>query len=261
MFSCAIAQPVPEVVQDMKTGSITGQIMLKGGMPLSWAQIMFYDAAEGSPPRPDKYERIPDISKNIDAEGKFQVDLPEGRYYMGAIKRLSGELLGPPQAGDYVFRSLNEDGKAKVYEIKAGENIDAGSFSEAFQLTAGDLLKRRVTTAIKGVVRDADGNAVNGAVVLAFEDPSIGKRPRFASDKTDEEGEYILPLTEGTYYLRVRNSFAAGPAQPGQIVGYYGEGKPAPAIVRDCEIKEGIDLQVIVFSGRGPFSGTAPAKK
>jgi hypothetical protein len=92
---------------------------------------------------------------------------------------------------------------------------------------------------------------VEGAIVVAFRQPTIGKRPLFVSNRSNKDGKYILPVTEGTYYLRVRNSFAAGPPEPGQIIGYYGEGTPAPVSVKHREIMKGIDFQVVVFRGRG----------
>ena len=248
-----------KTVEEIKKGTVTGQIMVKGGVPLSFGQAMFYNASSGPPPNPEKYERTPDISKTMDAEGKFKVELPEGRYYLGAIRRVSGDRLGPPQEGDYVFRSLNKEGKPREYAIRAGEVYDAGTFEEAFQLDEETMTERRVTTAIKGTLRSMEWQPVKDAVVLAFAQPRIGKKPLFVSDKTDKDGNYVLPLVEGTYYLRVRNSFAAGPPQPGQIVGYYGEGKPIPLTVRECDVIKGIDFQVIVFPGRGPFSGTPPS--
>jgi len=102
---------------------------------------------------------------------------------------------------------------------------------------------------------------VEDAVVVAFTEPIIGRKPLFVSKKSDKDGNYILPLTEGTYYLRVRNSFAAGPPEPGQIVGYYGEGTPVPVPVKECEIVKRIDFQVVVFRGRGPSPQRVPISK
>jgi len=254
------ADSVKEATPEIKKGTVTGTIMVKDreNVPLSWGQIMLYDVSTGPPPVPEKYERTPDISKNMDADGKFRIELPEGRYYIGAVKRLSGDKLGPPDVGDYVFRSLNEKGKPKEYQVKGGQVLDIGTFAEAFPLSEKDISKRHVTTAIEGVVVSTDWLPVEGAVVIAFAEPVIGKKPLFVSNKSDKEGKYVLPIAEGTYYLRVRNSFAAGPPEPGQIVGYYGEGTPAPVSVKDCEILNGIDFQVVVFRGRGPIPRPAP---
>jgi hypothetical protein len=247
-----------ETVKEVKTGTVTGRIMVKDGLPLAWGQIMFFDYLTGPPPVPSKYERTPDVSKTVDAEGLFKIEIPEGRYYIGAVKRLSGDRLGPPLEGDYIFRSLDEKGKPKEYEVKAGKVLDVGTFTGAFQITDRELAERRITTALKGVIVNQEWQPVADAVVIAFTEPYLGKKPLFASNKSDKDGKYILPLTEGTYYLRVRNSFAAGPPEPGQIVGYYGEGTPSPVSVKDCEIIEGIDFQVVVFRGRGPAPKPAP---
>ncbi len=40
----------------------------------------------------------------------------------------------------------------------------------------------------------------------------------------------------------------------GQIVGFYGEGSPAPMMVKEGEIVKNVNFTVILFPGRGPFS-------
>ena len=252
------ADPEQKAPPEIKKGTVTGKVMVNDRVPLSWGQIMFYDYSTGPPPIPDKYERTPDISKSLDYEGNYKVEVPEGRYYIGAIKRISGDRLGPPQNGDYVYRSLNEKGLPKIYTVQAGQVLDVGMFTGAFQIADEDLAEQHVTTALKGVIYNMDWQPVAGAVVLAFTERYLGKKPLFVSNKSGVDGKYILPLTEGTYYLRVRNSFAAGPPEPGQIVGYYGEGTPSTVPVKEREIIEGIDFQVIVFQGRGPGPNSSP---
>jgi hypothetical protein len=255
--------PEQRMTQEIRKGTVKGRIMVKDndGIPLSWGQIMFYDKSTGPPPLPYKYERVPDILRYMDAEGKFAVKIPVGKYYMGAIKRLSEDRLGPPKEGDYIYRSLNEKGEPKEYEVKEGESIDVGTISEAFPIQLDDFLKRRVTTAIEGKIINMEWEPVADAVVVAFVQPIIGRKPLFVSNKSDKDGKYILPVTEGTYYLRVRNSFAAGPPEPGQIIGYFGEGIPAPISVKDEEIVKEINMQVVIFRGRGPAPRPAPKDK
>jgi hypothetical protein len=259
-FSIDTARSEERKEKAVKTGTVIGKILIKDEGPLAFGQVMFYNAATGPPPVPDKYERIPDISKNINAEGTFTVELPEGQYYLGAIRRLSGERFGPPKVGDHIFRSLDDQGRPKEYLIEHGKHYDVGTFSGAIPMRAEDFVKSNITTAIKGIIMDMNGDPFKGAVVVAFIKPTVGGKPLFISSSSDKDGKYTLPLTAGTYYLRVRNSFAAGPPQPGQIVGYYGDGRPAPVSLEEGKILKGINFSVIKFPGRGPLSNP-PSKE
>jgi hypothetical protein len=236
-------------------GTVTGRVMIMKGLPLSGGQVMFYNASSGVLLTP---ERVPDVSGDLDAEGAFKVTLKAGKYYLGAVKRMTSERIGPPQKGDYVFRSLDEQGKPKEYIIKAGEILDAGELLGAEPVKAEALAKKPPKTAIEGTVFDMAGKPVVDAVVVAFTTPTLKGKPLFVSDRTDKDGKYLLRLEPGTYYLRARNSFNSGPPEPGQIVGYYGEGTPAPVTVKKDEIVKGADFKVILFPGRGPFSGAGP---
>ena len=100
----------PLHAEEIKTGLISGQMMIRDGGPMSKGMVVFFRAEEGPVPNPNRYLRIPDEVADIDEEGKFRIALPEGRYFRGAIKRMSGELIGPPQDGDYSFISQNSEG-------------------------------------------------------------------------------------------------------------------------------------------------------
>jgi hypothetical protein len=249
------------VVKNVKKGTISGKIMIKDGGPLSGGQVIFFNAASGPPPEQERYDRTPDFVRNIDDDGKFSADIPEGKYYIGAVKRRSGETIGAPAEGDYTWRSLDEKGKPKAYAVEADKLLDIGTIAEAAPLKAESVVHRAVTTAIEGTVFDMDGKPVADAVVVAFINPSVQSKPLFISEKTGKDGKYLLRISAGTYYLRVRNQFASGPPEPGQIVGYYGEGTPAPVTIKEGEKLKDIDFKVILFPGRGPFSGTNPANQ
>jgi hypothetical protein len=238
-----------------KKGTITGVIRTKDGHPLADGQILFFNVAGGPLPDPGKYDRTPDIIRGLDASGAFSVEVPAGSYFLGASKKASGEAVGPPKEGDYVWRSLDDQGRLKAYDIPAGGRVDIGTISGAIVLKDDAVLHRSVRTAIEGVVVDMDGNPVPDAVVVAFTSPSIKGKPKFISEKTDKDGKYVLRIAPGTYYLRARNEFASGPPEPGQIVGYYGEGTPASVEIKAGEVRKDINFRVILFPGRGPFSG------
>ena len=259
LLSIAFAAEERPPAAEVKTGAITGTIMITGAGPLKDGQVMLYDAAAGPPPMPFKYERTPDIAKELDAEGRFKVELPPGKYYLGAIKRLSNERIGPPQTGDYVFRSLDEKGNPKEYLVQSGIVLDIGTVSAA-PLKPERLLSHAVTTSIEGFVKGKGGKPVADAVVAAFVTPAMQGKPLFVSEKTGKDGKYVLRVPPGTYYLRARNVFASGPPQEGQIVGYYGEGDAVPVAVKEGERKKGTNINVVLFPGRGPFSETNPQK-
>lgn len=258
MFGAVPAEADNEPAKEIKTGTITGQFVIKGDGPMSGGQVLFYNASTGPPPSPDKYARISDISKDIGPDGGFRAELPTGKYYMGALKRLSGESFGLPQEGDYHLLSRDKQGRLKEYVVKAGEVLDAGVIAEAVPFKPEVPGAKKTTTAIEGVVSDMDGKPVQDAVVSAFMNSMMTEKPIFVSDRTDKDGKYVLRIAEGKYYLRVRNNFGGGPPVPGQIVGYYGEGTPAAVIVKEGEIKSRVDFKVIRFPGRGPFSGAGP---
>ena len=237
-------------------GTVVGRIMMKEGGPLEGGEIMFYSVVSGPPPTPEKYDRTPDYVREIAPDGRFEADLPAGKYYASAVKRTSRQPIGPPQAGDLVWRGLDEKGNHNVYEVKAGERTDIGTIAGAAVLKAESITNRPVATAIEGIVVNMEGKPVSDAVVVAFLNPNVQSKPLFVSEKTGDDGKYVLRLTAGTYYLRVRNRFASGPPEPGQIVGYYGEGTPAAVTIKDGETLKGIDFKVILFPGRGPFSGS-----
>jgi hypothetical protein len=243
-----------------KTGAIKGRFVLKGGGPLEGVRVMFYEAAVGPPPSPEYYDRSPDFTVETDSEGRFSAELQTGKYYMAAIKHLSGGRMGHPRDNDYLYRNLDEAGRQKEYLIKGGETIDLGAL-EAVLMTAnifkGRLSNRSITTSIEGTVTNANGIPVEGAVVIAFFKIVLKERgkPVFLSDQTDKAGHYVLRVLPGAYYLKARSSSASGPPKKGEIIGFYGMEEPGQVTVGEGEKKKGIDLIVKPFEGKKPPIG------
>ena len=127
-----------------KTGTISGQFLTTGGDPLGGGMVYFFKVAVSPPPSYEKYWRVPDFMKPLDSEGKFTVILPEGDYYMGAIKRLSGKAVGPPREGDYFFISAGDNDMPLAYSVKSTAPVDLGKIAKAspFKRSAGQLRQR-----------------------------------------------------------------------------------------------------------------------
>jgi hypothetical protein len=244
---CAI---VPLSADEIETGWISGQMMIKDGGPMTNGMIVFFKSGEGPVPDPNRYLRIPDEVADLDADGKFRVALPAGKYFMGAIKRMSGEMIGPPQDGDYFFISEDTEGVPFVYHVEKDKNLNIGIIAEAvpFKRTVPDD-----ASGIRGVIRELNDNPVEGAIVFAYFTETMTGLPPFTSYRTGKDGKYFISVSHpGKYYLRVRDIYGGGPPVAGSIMGGYGEEKPAPVTVKTGEITEGIDIRVVRHMERGP---------
>lgn len=250
LFLTLVAAPL--FAEEIETGWISGQMMIRGGGAMSNGMVVFFRADEGPVPAPERYLRIPDEVADLDAKGKFRVELPAGRYFMGAIKRMSGELIGPPQDGDYFFISEDAEGKPLVYSIENDRSLSVGILSDAVPF------KRTIAedaTGISGLITDMKGKPVKGAIVFAYFTPTMTGLPPFTSYRTGPDGKYFISVSnKGTYYLRVRDLYGGGPPVPGAMMGGYGEEKPAPVTVTTGEITKGINIAVIRHLEMGPKS-------
>ncbi len=240
--------------QEVGKGKMVGRLLIEDGRPMSGGAVFFFNDATGPPPSQEKYWRVPDVVAAIGDGGRFSVELPAGRYYMGAMKRNSQEKnFGPPGEGDYFLKGQDPGNKPKTYIVKRGETTDIGTIAE------GKPFKRTVVkysggiTAIKGVVRDAEGKPVEGVAVFGYKKSITREKPLFASDRTGADGKYTLRVSEGgKYYLKVRDVYGGGPPKNGEIIGNYWQGVPVEASAETGEITEGIDISVTRFPGRGP---------
>ncbi|MBI5665454.1 MAG: carboxypeptidase regulatory-like domain-containing protein [Nitrospirae bacterium] len=235
---------------EIETGWISGQMMIKGGGPMSGGTVVFFDADRGPAPDPDKFVRTPEQIGELDQEGKFYMMLPAGRFYMGAMKRMSGEKIGPPLDGDYFVISRDKDGIPVAYIIEKGKSLSVGVIAEAVPFT------RKIaegSSGISGTIVDMSGDPVGGAIVFAYITETMTGIPPFTSYKTGPDGKYFIAVDKGgNYYLRVRDIYGGGPPVTGAVMGGYGEERPAAVAVKSGEITQGITIKVVRHFERGP---------
>ena len=241
---------VPPYAEDIQTGWISGQMMIKDGGPMSDGMVVFFRADKGPAPDPNRYMRVPDEIDGIDTDGKFRVELPVGKYFMGAIKRMSGESIGPPNDGDYFFISRDIQDVQITYLIEEEKNLSIGIIANAVPF------KREIpedVTAISGSILDLKNEPVAGAIVFAYFTETMTGLPPFASYRTGEDGKYFISVNQGgRYYLRVRDKYGGGPPVAGEVMGGYGEERAAAVNVKEGKITSGIDIKVIRHFQRGP---------
>ncbi len=243
--------------QEKKTGRISGQLMIKDGGPMSDGAVFFFNDKAGPPPSSNRYWRVPDVIGYLDAEGKFSVELLEGKYYMGAVKRIGEKKVGPPDEGDYFYINEDKEGNPEAYIVKAGKSVNIGVRAEAEPFkkeTPPDI------TAIKGTIYEMGQKPVEGAIVFAYPSPNMLGLPLFVSDRTGKDGKYLLKVSQGgKYYLRVRDLYGGGPPVAGAVMGAYGEKAPAAVEVKTGNIEKGVDITVLRQPERGP-KGRQPGR-
>ncbi len=238
----------------VNTGTMTGRIMLKQGGPMAEGTVFLFNRASGPPPLHGKYARVPDEIADTDSEGRFTVQLPEGAYYIGAIKRKSKDKYGPPQEGDIFLTEHTADAVQKNYSVSAGKITDIGIIARAVPYDSKIHKVAGSTTIIEGVITDQTGQPVEGALVFASLTPKMTEIPLFVSEKTGKNGSYVLRVHEGgTYYIRVRDVYGGGaPKSVGAFMGAYGNNQQSlPLTVKTGETLKGVDIQGQRFTGRG----------
>lgn len=239
-YQTLAGMPLPNVA----TGTLKGFIQTPDGKPLAGGKVYFFNDASGPPPDPEKYWRVSDKVATMDDNGGFSIELPPGRYYIGAIQR-KGEkgIFGPPSEGD-----LSYAGKDKN-EVIAGAMNDLAVIKGAKIFTRDILAKREGLTSIEGSVFDKQGLPVENAMVFAHKNPAMNDKPIFVSDRTDKDGAYRLRVAgAGTFYLRVRSIYGGGVPVADSIMGVYGGNSPKAVMVREREVLKGINLTGEKFS-------------
>ena len=233
--------PLPESRPAL--GTVRGFIQSTDGVPLAGGDVYFFNEVTGPFPAPEKYWRVPDMLGVLDEKGGFSVDLPPGRYYVGAIQRKEGQaMIGPPSVGDMYYAGNT------VYDVLPDAQNNLGVIRGGKPFSFDISAEREGVTAIEGSVLDLAGKAVESALVFAHKKQEMTDRPLFVSTRTGKDGVYRLRVSGGgVFYLRVRNSYGGGMPVSGAIMGVYGGDNPKAVTVKKGEVLKGINLTGIEF--------------
>lgn len=224
-------------------GTLSGTVQAVDGRPLSGGKVYFFNEAMGPPPASEKYWRVPDETALLDNQGGFSVDLPPGKYYIGAIQRKADKtMIGFPADGDIYF-----DGKIP-YEVQPATQtkipVIRGGEPFSTQLIEGS----ETICAIEGTVTDGSGQPVMNALVFAYTTAEMKGRPLFVSAQTDKSGAYRLRVAgDGTYFLRVSAIYGGGMPGAGSVKGVYGGDTPKAVAVKKGEVIKNINLTGVEF--------------
>lgn len=228
--------PLPGRVAE--TGTLKGYIHTPDGKPLVSGDVYFFNEATGPFPAPEKYWRVADDLGPLDATGGFSVDLPPGRYYIGAIQRkVDAMLIGPPAEGDVFYAGT------AIYEVRSGSVNNVNILKGARPFSMNTIAKGEGVTAIEGSVVDNTGKPVENAIIFAHKLSTLNDRPLFVSDRTGKSGAFRVRVADtGTYYLRVRDLYGGGMPAEGSFMGAYGGKTPKGIIIQQGEVIKGIQL-------------------
>ena len=175
-----------------------------------------------------------------DEQGRFDLDLPDGTYYLIARKRQGNMTVGPLRAGDFVgYYPQNplrvRDNRAVPVLIPMLEVPD--KVEQMNSIFNGQ-------TSISGIITNATDEPVEGVRVVLYLKPQLLDRPMLVSQPTGADGRYILSMPEGgEYYLAARNTLGGAPG-PGDLYGTYDENPDHRLHVESGATQDGIDIKV-----------------
>jgi hypothetical protein len=200
---------------DSSTG-VAGLVTFHGE-PVHRAYVYVYTEAAGGLIGPSYGEAL-----QTGEDGRFDINLPAGRYSLVARKRVDGGRSGVLSPGD-----LNAHYPQNPIEVKPGEILELGGFAltrvdaETHARRQVEGVFARTDTVLHGQVVDPEGQPVDEVYVFAYLDSRMVGKPVHMSAPTDAQGRFELFLSDGgTYYVGARSSYG-GPLEPGEWIGTY----------------------------------------
>ena len=242
------------MAEESNPARFTGVLAYTDGRPLVNGMLYLYDSSVGPPPDIQRYWRVPDQVSELDENGRFDLELSPGTYYITYIKR-SGQLnVGPPKKGDVILLSLDSRGQSVAYSLKAGQMMDVGKLTGAIPFDPSIIrTSGKDITGIAGRIVGEDGQPIAGAAVFAFTTPTAITRPLFVSELSDGDGTFLLRVGQGgTYYIKVRGKHGGGKPGHDSVLDGERDEKLIKITVATSEIAKGVIHKE--FTLRGPSS-------
>jgi len=200
-------------------GSLGGQVYIDN-QPLPDALVSFFNTEKGLPPIAAGFGRVPDFLGRTDSDGKFQIKLLAGSYYMGILVRDSRESIGPPRPGEKFYFADDGGSRLREFTVADFKQLDIGRINGS----SPEIFKNKEDFfTIEGVLlKEKSYDPYTGASVLA-KSKLNQLRPEFISKPSDEEGHFSLNLPAGkTFYLVARHRITGVKPDPGEKIGTYG---------------------------------------
>lgn len=164
-----------------------------------------------------------DYAARVDADGRYELDLPPGRFWLVARWRAKGRPdTGPPLKGDgwapWPHNPL---------EVRSGHVVQAdfvlmpvaqSSLLRRGSLSGGD-------TGFTGVLVDRRGQPVQGGFALAYRENRRHSMPDFTSAPSLEDGRFQLFVDRGGVWCLAARTGSRGQPKPGELYGLWQGGE------------------------------------
>lgn len=218
---------------------ITGRVMMReGGAGVADAYVNIYADTVSNLLGPSHT-----MSSPTDEDGRYQVNLPPGTYFVVARKRGSGNPTGPLSPGDYY-----SEHQRVVTDVVAGKlavvDLPVVLINNPMFFKR-DIASLESDTAIRGRIVDKEGKPVFGAFGMAYSDADLKRLPDYVSTLSDSDGRFTIYLPKGgSYYLSARAHVYDMP-HPGEPYGRIEE----PVVVKNGESSDEVTIIVEPFAG------------
>lgn len=195
---------------------ISGTVVDRHGRPAPGAYVDVYRTARGGLRGPADFEAT------VDEQGRYFLDLVEGRYYLVARMRQGGGDSGPPRAGD-AWAIFPGNPVEVIPQRTAQADFRLHGVTQPLLMKEGSLSGGE--TALSGQVLDLAGQPVAGAIVLAYRNADFRRMPDFTAPATGEDGRFTLFVPEGGHYCLAVRTRTRGQPIAGELYGLLGEGE------------------------------------
>lgn len=203
-----VRMPQEAAAEKAPRSGLRGEITFQDA-PLERAYLYIYQDAE-------KGFKGPGYLIQPVEKGRFRVNLPPGRYWLLARKRLRGGQFGPIETGDY-FNYY----PGNPVTVAAGE-VREVKIETITRLSMLEDDPAAPFVGVRGRIVDSGGKPVARLHVFAYRQAEMTGTPEFFSAPTGADGRFELALPEGgPFYLLARQEFG-GPAGESELYGRLG---------------------------------------
>lgn len=210
LLGCAAGSVVPPPAEEPGATGIAGLVTDQDGAPVAGAFVYAYRSARGGLRGPADFEA------EVDSEGRYFLDLVEGRYHLVARARQSGADIGPPRPGDAWALFARNPLEVRPQQTSRADfrlqRVTQPMLMREGTLTSGE-------TGFTGTLVDASGAPVAGAFVLAYSSADFHRMPDHTSPAVGEDGRFTLYLPRAGSFCLAARVRTRGQPQAGELYG------------------------------------------